>query len=49
MLYKSIIESRVSDIFTVRKQAADEEWENIASNAMIHDYALYEFLTGTEN
>ena len=28
---------------------SDEEWENIASNAMVHNYSLYEFLTGTEN
>ncbi len=28
---------------------SDEEWEIIASNAMVHNYSLYEFLTGTEN
>ncbi|MBR5192931.1 MAG: hypothetical protein IKW37_00715 [Bacteroidaceae bacterium] len=28
---------------------SDEEWENIASNAMVHNYDFYEFLTGTEN
>ena len=31
------------------EQLSDEEWENIASNAMIHNYSLYEFLTETEN
>ena len=28
---------------------SDEEWEIIASNAMVHNYSLYEFLTETEN
>ncbi len=31
------------------EQLTDEDWEFIASRAMIKDYALYEFLTESEN